>query len=181
MTKLTQAQQADLADPVLAEAMEEGPTIAEATSGAIIALAGSKQFSRMGHRHPPEKRSAALAGGASVVQVVLPASITSLADDRQQHLDAVGAAFAVIANAECSRLEAHITAGEALVQAKAAGPHGTWRAWLTEHFDQSGDTAERAMNCWYHRDALREESARVRNFSLRKALAFIADLSLIHI
>ena len=124
---------------------------------------------------PPKVKRRPGKDGASEL-VVKHASNTAVADARQQHLEAVTVAFSVIANAECSRVEAYITAGEALVQARAAGAYGTWRAWLEAHFSRSEDTAERAMTCWLHRDELRQESARVRGeFSLRKALDFIAQ------
>jgi hypothetical protein len=87
----------------------------------------------------------------------------------------VTVASAIIAAADCNLVEAYIKAGEALVAAKAAGPHGTWRSWLAQNFDQSEDTAERAMKFWHHRDELRAEAARVRNFSVRKAMDVIAD------
>jgi hypothetical protein len=139
----------------------------------IRAITGAEK-TRAWSDAPPNEKSRPGKGGSSEL-VVRPASSSATADTRQQHLDAVGVAFATIVSAEADRVEAYITAGEHFVAAKAAGPHGTFGAWLNDNFDYSEDTAERAMKCWHHRGALREESARVRNFSLRKALDFIAQ------
>src|SRR5437867_1580561 len=112
----------------------------------IVTTRDSKQFQRnfgdgRGVDDGPPKEKSRPGKGGSRELVVRPASNTPATDTRQQHVEAVTAALAAIANAECSRVESYIIAGEALVAAKAAGAHGTWRGWIDQYFPQSSDTA----------------------------------------
>jgi hypothetical protein len=140
----------------------------------IRAIAGAEK-TRAWSDAPPNEKSRPGKGGSSVVSVSGSPSSSAVTDTRQQHLEAVTAAIDVIASAESNRVEAYISAGEQLAAARAAGPRGTWGAWLRENFSLSADTAERAIHLWLKRDAVREFSARVRNVSLRMVLDSLAQ------
>src|SRR5262245_39539196 len=93
---------------------KQGKTHETATAGQIMATADGRQFKRLGRDDPPGKRKAASAKGGSSELVVRPVCITPAPDARQQHVEIVTAAFALIADVEIDRVQAYINAGEVL-------------------------------------------------------------------
>jgi hypothetical protein len=72
-------------------------------------------------------------------------------------------------------LEHAVTAGDLLVQAKAALPHGAWGDWLRQNFAGSARTAQTYMRLSRELPALVETNPqRVADLSLRDAVALVA-------
>ena len=97
----------------------------------------------------------------------------------QQDLDALAqtirSADQGVAHAVNNMVTAALTAGDALIQAKAQVEHGGWRRYLKDSCDLSEDRAERYMRLARGRDVIEANSARVRNLSLTQALKLVDE------
>jgi Protein of unknown function (DUF3102) len=67
-----------------------------------------------------------------------------------------------------------IAAGELLLEAKAAVPHGRWAAWLKANTALSERTAQRRMQLAKERPALEAKSATVADLTIRGACELLA-------
>lgn len=76
-----------------------------------------------------------------------------------------------VVNAMCHAVAHAISAGEALIQAKAAVPPGNWHRWLRSNCDLSRRTALRYMQFAVHRAELR---ARGLDISVRAAQRIVS-------
>jgi hypothetical protein len=90
----------------------------------------------------------------------------------------IARAHAAATEAASSALEHGRRAGELLIQAKAALPHGAWLPWLTEHCPMISERTARAYMAvarrWPAIEAERDRQ-RVADLPLRQALAFLAE------
>ena len=95
----------------------------------------------------------------------------------QQELDALANTIRIadlgVARAVANMVEHALTAGDALIQAKAKAGHGNWLRYLKEQCDLSEDKAERYMRVARDRDVVEANSAHVRNLSLAQVLRLI--------
>ena len=95
----------------------------------------------------------------------------------QQDLDALAHTIRIadlgVDRAVANMVEHALTAGDALIQAKAKAGHGNWLRYLKEQCDLSEDKAERYMRVARDRDVVEANSAHVRNLSLAEVLRLI--------
>jgi hypothetical protein len=82
-------------------------------------------------------------------------------------------AHAAVGHAARDVLEHALNAGDALLKAKAAVPHGRWLPWLKSECDLSDRHAERYMLLAQNRVTLAANSTRVSDLSLRSALCLL--------
>ena len=79
------------------------------------------------------------------------------------------------ASAISAGLEHAIRAGELLIRAKVAVPHGEWLPWLRDRFEGSTRTAQAYMRVARERSALEQPNTQhAAHLSLRAALAALA-------
>jgi hypothetical protein len=105
--------------------------------------------------------------GEVLPPINLPALIKQIND---HHTVIVSAAKAVVTRA--------IAAGEALIQAKAAVPDGTWLSWLKRHCTVSDRTAQLYMRLAEHKLQLeteaRERGATIADQTLNGAIKLLS-------
>ena len=77
------------------------------------------------------------------------------------------------AHAVANMVEHALTAGDALIQAKAKVGHGNWLKYLRDECEIGADWAERYMKLARGREVLEANSARMRNLSITQALKLI--------
>ena len=99
---------------------------------------------------------------------VLPAPVVNL----EQLANEVRAAHTAVGHAARNVLEHALTAGEALLKAKATVPHGRWLPWLKSECDLSERMAQNYMAIAQGRDTI-AKTQRVADLSLRGALRLL--------
>jgi hypothetical protein len=88
--------------------------------------------------------------------------------------DTIRTADQGVAHAVGNMVEHALTAGDALLRAKAKVGHGNWLRYLKDKCDLGEDRAERYMRLAHGREVLTANSARLRNLSITQALKLIA-------
>jgi hypothetical protein len=83
--------------------------------------------------------------------------------------------------AMCHAVAHAIRAGEALIQAKAAVPSGSWHRWLKEHCELSKRTALRYIQLAQHREEIEHKIAGEQHLSVANLGSNNLDLHDIHI
>jgi hypothetical protein len=99
----------------------------------------------------------------------------TVATDLAELAAAINAEHAACGRALTTGLEHAIRAGELLIQARHAIPHGGWLPWLGAHFDGSARTAQAYMRVARRRAEFGlPDAQRVAHLSFREALATLA-------
>jgi hypothetical protein len=109
--------------------------------------------------------------GAQMAQAAL--AIPSVQQDLETLAHVIRTADQGAAHAVANMVEHALTAGDALIQAKAKVGHGNWLKYLRDECEIGADSAERYMKLARGREVLEANSARMRNLSITQALKLI--------
>jgi len=144
------------------------------TSGAIIASADSRQFSRgwSGPSNPKGRPGQKPVVKAPSVEVLPPAPddprLVELATEIRAAVEAFG-------THTMAAIEAVIRAGEKLGEAKRLAGHGKFLAWVATNCALSERSVQDYLRIYEHRDQIRVKyAAFAADFSMRSALKTLA-------
>jgi Protein of unknown function (DUF3102) len=144
------------------------------TSGAIIASAGgNKQFTRGWSGPPNPKARPGQKPVAKIVEVLPPEKpddprLVELAGEIRNSIKEFGAHTT-------AAIEAVISVGEKLLEAKDVAGHGRFLGWVAANCDLSERSVQDYIRIYEHRDQVRAKyAAGAADFSMRSALKALA-------